>query len=150
MWAKFCDIYGPNSENRQDQYLEPNANKKRLLREYKEHGKLIVAYDFDNTVFDYHNDGCTYRQVINLLRRCHNLGFYLIVFTCNHSDKYPKIIRHLEECNIPYDSINENCPDITFAHNKLYYNILLDDRAGLRSAYRDLKYVVDVIESEEE
>lgn len=131
-----------------DQYLQPNANKQRLLKECRLHGKLIIAYDFDNTVFDYHMDGNTYNNVIDLLKRCHKLGFYLIVFTCNHEDKYEQISNYLKQCSIPYNTINENCPDIDFAHNKIYYNILLDDRAGLISAYEDLKYVVDIIEKE--
>lgn len=131
-----------------DQYLQPGANKQRLLKEYRLYGKLIIAYDFDNTVFDYHMDGSTYNNIIDLLRRCHKLGFYLIVFTCNHESKYEQISNYLKQCNIPYNAINENCLDIDFAHNKIYYNILLDDRAGLISAYEDLKYVVEIIERE--
>lgn len=131
-----------------DEYLQPGANRERLLREYRLHGKLIVAYDFDNTVFDYHMNGGTYDNIINLLNRCHKLGFYLIVFTCNHESKYEQIANYLNKSNIPYSSINENCPDIDFAHNKIYYNILLDDRAGLISAYEDLKYVVEIAEKE--
>ena len=40
------------------------ACKKRLLEEYKKYGELIVAFDYDNTIFDYHNNGGDYSCVI--------------------------------------------------------------------------------------
>lgn len=51
------------------------ACKKRLLEEYKKYGELIVAFDYDNTIFDYHNNGGDYSCVIELLKRCARLGF---------------------------------------------------------------------------
>ena len=33
------------------------ACKKRLLEEYYKYGKLIVAFDYDNTIYDYHQNG---------------------------------------------------------------------------------------------
>lgn len=84
------------------------ACKKRLLEEYKKYGKLIVAFDYDNTIFDYHNNGGDYSCVVNLLSP----------FTS--SRLFPN-------------------------SKKPYYNILLDDRAGLEESYEILKYVVDEI-----
>lgn len=75
------------------------ACKKRLLEEYKKYGELIVAFDYDNTIFDYHNNG---------------------ELQINQSSVLPKSY-------------------------KPYYNILLDDRAGLEESYEILKYVVDEI-----
>lgn len=40
----------------------------RLLAEYKEHQKLVVGFDFDNTIFDTHNNGGNYKIVIDLLK----------------------------------------------------------------------------------
>lgn len=56
------------------------ACKKRLLEEYKKYG---VAFDYDNTIFDYHNNGGDYSCVIELLKRCARLGFELVLFTCD-------------------------------------------------------------------
>lgn len=101
--------------------------------------KLIIAYDFDNTVYDYHKKGHTYDDVVALLRKAKQFGCYLIVFTSAEKERYPDIKKYLRDNNIPYDSINENCPDTSnFKGRKIYYNILLDDRAGLISAYRIL------------
>lgn len=85
--------------------------KRRLLEEYYKYGKLTVAFDFDNTIYDYHKNGGDYSEVIQLLQDCSKLGFELILFTSK----------------------------------KPYYNILLDDRAGLEESYEILKYVVDEI-----
>jgi hypothetical protein len=132
-----------------DEFLYENANKERLLEDYKKHKSLIVAYDFDNTVYDYHKKGYTYNNVISLLRECHKLGFYLIVYTCKDSSKHDFLINYLKDNSIPYDSINKNHPSTDFGGDgKLYYNILLDDRAGLISAYHDLKYVIEKVKVE--
>ena len=52
---------------------------------------------------------------------------------------------YLRENNIPYDSINEDPAFIKIPGKKVYYNILLDDRAGLPSAYKALKNAAKVI-----
>ena len=128
-----------------DPYLKSSTNISRLISEYYKYGKLIVAFDYDSTVYDYHNTGHTYDKMKELIRKAYNIGCYVIVYTCSGEERYPDIITYLKENNIPYHSINENCPDIDFAQNKLYYNILLDDRAGLASAYADLELAIDAI-----
>lgn len=127
------------------------ACKKRLLEEYHKYGKLIVAFDFDNTIFDYHNNGGDYSCVINLLRRCTMLGFEMILLSTEENEN--KIIEKQVECvqmgigNLINDMI---IPPFTSSRlfpnsRKPYYNILLDDRAGLEESYEILKYVVDEI-----
>ena len=128
-----------------DFYLDTNNCTKRLIEEYKKYKKLIIAYDFDNTVYDFHSNGYKFDKVIDLIRECYNLDFYLIVYTCSNKDRYKHIEQYLTKNNIPFNSINENSPDINFAHGKLYYNILLDDRAGLSSAYESLKECIKYI-----
>ena len=128
-----------------DFYLNSDNCTKRLIEEYKKYKKLIVAYDFDNTVYDFHSKGYNFNKVIDLIRECYSLDFYLIVYTCSNKDRYKHIEQYLTKNNIPFNSINENSPDINFAHGKLYYNILLDDRAGLSSAYESLKECIKYI-----
>jgi hydroxymethylpyrimidine pyrophosphatase-like HAD family hydrolase len=115
----------------------------RLYSDFIKHDTLIVAYDFDNTVYDYHNKGHDYSEVIELIRACHKLGFYLIVFTANTNIEFVK--KYLDGNIIPYHSINENSPFWETNSRKIGYNILLDDRAGLRSAYFQLKKVIEKI-----
>lgn len=125
-----------------DPYLDENLCIKRLIDEYNKYGKLIVAYDFDGTVYDFHNKGYNFNQLIDLLRTCHQIGFYLICFTCSEEDRYNDIKEYLIKNDIPFDSINENAPFTPFKTNKVYYNILLDDRAGLCSAVAQLQSAI--------
>lgn len=128
------------------------ACKKRLLEEYKKYKHLIVAFDFDNTIFDYHNSGGDYSCVIDLLRRCTLHGFWLILFTSEEDiDKIrEKQIKCLELGIGILDNKRVLTPpyiDSPILPNsrKPYYNILLDDRAGLEESYEILKYVIDEI-----
>ena len=43
-----------------DPYITRYPCSMRLEEEYKEHGSLFVAFDYDNTVFDYHGKGFTF------------------------------------------------------------------------------------------
>jgi hypothetical protein len=121
----------------------------RLVSEWKKYGKIVIAYDFDNTVFDYHNEGHTYPEVIELLRQCNEFGAYLVVYSSSTEDRYPFIMEYLDKNNIPYDSINETMPALNLPlGGKLYYNILLDDRAGLKSAIYQLKTSLRIMRGE--
>lgn len=118
----------------------------RLREDYLEHGSLFVAFDYDNTVFDYHNLGINYDQIVELLRDCKALGFTMILFTGNEDEKLDIIIEDLKSRKIPFDLINENPLMKT---RKPYYNILLDDRAGLFEAYTNLKKLTNEIRNKE-
>jgi len=125
-----------------DPYLDDKNCSDRLYEEYKKYGNLIVAYDYDNTVFDYHKKGYQYTELINLLKECRKLGFHLTVFTSCNDDRFPEIESYLKSNNIPYDWINDTPEFIPFKGRKVYYNILLDDRAGLSAAYNQLWTVI--------
>lgn len=114
----------------------------RLRSDYLKHKHLYVAFDYDNTVFDYHHKGVDYSKIINLLRVCKQLNFTMILFTANEGADLIKALSYLKEHAIPFDLINENPLMKT---RKPYYNILLDDRAGLEEAYLNLKKLTDEI-----
>jgi hydroxymethylpyrimidine pyrophosphatase-like HAD family hydrolase len=122
---------------RKHPYLNHATCVARLHEWYKRNGRLIVAYDFDNTVYDYHSKGHDYSEVIELLRRAKKAGCYLIVFTGNENKDF--VIRYLAENDIPYDLINEHAPFTPSKARKIYANILLDDAAGLESAFHQLE-----------
>lgn len=127
-----------------DEFLNLENSYNRLKKEYMEHGKLIIAYDFDSTVFDYHNTGSSYEMVRELIRKWKNHA-YFIVFTSSESDRFDEIRKILDELNLLYDSINEDAPFIPFKGRKVYYNILLDDRAGLAQTYGELNRLYDEV-----
>lgn len=120
----------------------------RLRGDYLKYGSLFVAFDFDNTVYDYHRAGIDYAEVIELVRECYELGFKMILFTANEGDDLMFVKNHLENIGIKYHYINEN-PEIP-GTRKPYYNVLLDDRAGLVEAYTMLRELVDQIKDEKE
>lgn len=123
--------------NSPDPYLQPGRSFQRLLDEYRRYGSLVVAFDFDNTVYDFHRQGHIHEQVIKLLRQLHAAGCYLICFTASENPTFVRTF--LTEHQIPFHSINENPPFFTGPPaSKIYYNALLDDRAGLRQVFDEL------------
>ncbi|WP_205753440.1 HAD family hydrolase [Bacillus cereus] len=130
-----------------DFYLNDSNVINRLVKEWRTHGKLIIAFDFDNTVYDFHKEGHTYHQVIELLRECKQYGAHLVVFTAKADEDFPEMIEYLKNNNIPFDDINESPDFVPFKGKKIYYNILLDDRAGLSSAYHSLKKTLEIMKT---
>ena len=123
----------------------------RLKEEYDKYGKLIVAFDFDNTIYDFHNNGGDYSEVIELLKECIKLEFDLILFTV---DEDPNKVSEKVQWLVSNDLWNYksshffiNTSPIFSRSRKPYYNILLDDRAGLEESYNILKQVIDYANS---
>lgn len=129
-----------------DPFLAEHTPVTRLHEDYLTHGNLIVAFDFDNTVYDFHHKGHTFPKVIDILKRCNMLGFTMVVFTSNKD--YKLINEHLTNIGVSYDYINESPVKACSSPEKPYFNILLDDRAGLLSAYNTLRIVIERIENE--
>jgi len=131
-----------------DKFLRDLPAIKRLVMEWVKHNNLIIAYDYDNTVFDYHNEGLEFNSMKNLLNRCKEVGATFVVYSCSPQDRHEEMKTYLSENEFPCDYINES-PIKLFddGTGKIFYNILLDDRAGLRSAYDILDEVCSVMES---
>jgi hypothetical protein len=128
-----------------DRYLSDKECIDRLLNEWEKYGLLVIAFDFDNCVFDYHDRGDKYDNVIALLRKVKKMGCHLVCFTSCDDSRFPDIKKYLNDNDIPFDSINETPDFIPFKGRKVYYNILLDDRAGLLSAYTVLNEVAELV-----
>jgi hypothetical protein len=121
----------------------------RLLTEYRTHKSLIVACDFDDTVYDFHSKGHTYDKVFRLLRNCRDLGFHIVLFTGSNPDQYEMQKRFMLDEGILIKHINENPIPLPFGnHGKMYYNVLLDDRAGLGQSIAVLEQVIEDIKME--
>jgi len=127
-----------------DPYINGEVAVNRLLKEYQEHGKLIVAVDFDGTINDFHNEGYEFPRVRDVLHRCKLHNFTIVVFTANKDHK--AIYDRCDELDIEIDGININVLPQFDGAGKIYYNILLDDRAGLGEATYILERVLDKIE----
>jgi hypothetical protein len=131
-----------------DFYLNDQNVIDRLVTEWEKYGSnFVIAYDFDDTVYDYHKKGRTYNDVVKLLGDCKLFGAHLVVFTANPEKNYPKITQYLMDNDIPFDAINET-PEfipIDIGNKKIYFNIFLDDRAGLSSSYYCLSEALEIM-----
>ena len=138
--------------NEEDPFLDEDACYRRLEQDYKKHGSIVVAVDFDNTVFDMHKKGFTFPRVVALLKRCKVLGFKIVVFSASPAERYDLINDHMRAIGIEPDGINCDVvkwvdrPELDYSRAKVFYNILLCDRAGLPSAYATLLRLVFNIE----
>jgi len=110
----------------------------RLLTEWKQHGKIIISLDFDDTIYCWNenlNNGDDVQRTINLVKQAHSTGAYIVIFTASNIERYPEIQKHCKELQIPVDAINANPITLPYGKNgKIYYNINLCDRSGLVQA----------------
>lgn len=129
-----------------DRYLFQANVVNRLLEEYERYGRIIVAYDFDSTVFDYHGKGDTFGNVMKLIRDLKPYANF-IVYTCRPEKQYDEIKEYLDVHDLPYDTINEPIVVLNGEDkgSKLFYSVLLDDRAGLFSVFTALTEVVNIL-----
>lgn len=125
---------------RTDEYLETGKSLRRLLDEYRKYGSLTIGYDFDGTVYDYHQTGATYNFVIDLLRDLKEMNCKLICWTAQNDLEF--VEKFLKENDIPFDGINTDGIPLGWDSRKPFFSALLDDRAGLKQVYDDLRMVV--------
>ena len=129
---------------------------KRLYIEYLKYGTLYIAFDFDNTIWDHDKYGNQYdyyaedsiafhEQVINLLKKCKELGMKLILWTsCSSDEEENKKNDICKYWGIEPDYLNWS--PLSPGAKKPHFNLLLDDRAGLEEAYEVLEKLVMRIE----
>ena len=127
-----------------DPFTHKEMAKKRWKTELEKYGKLIIAFDFDYTVHNYREeDNFAYDVVMQLLRDWRPYAHF-IVFTASPEERYPYIKNYLKENNIPYDKINEDILERNYTR-KIYYNVFLDDRAGLGETVEILTEILEEI-----
>jgi len=119
-----------------DSFFDMNKQVDVLLEQYHNFGKIIVAYDFDDTVYPYRGKSC--HQVQQLLRDLRPYAT-LILLTARAHERREGIEEFLKNNDIPFDFINKDPRGNEITTGKLLYNQLLDDKAGLRESYEILK-----------
>ena len=120
----------------------------RLLAEYKKYDELIVGIDFDNTIKPI-NPEHDCEEIISLLQRCsQDPKIVLCLWSiCQDEKEIEFKVNYCTERGIKIDYVNTS-PFKMGIGSKQFFNVLLDDRAGLESAYCNLKYVLDNVESQ--
>ncbi len=132
---------------RQPAYGNWRGNKyvERLIKEWLTHSKIVLAVDFDDTVsawgFKGFNANLDFKEAIDIIRLAQSIGCYVSIWSACAPDRYEYIRSYCNSNDIKVDSINENPITLPYGnHKKMYYNHLLDDRAGLKEALSMLQY----------
>lgn len=126
-----------------DEYLKPNASFIRMINEYKKHKSLVIGYDFDGTIHDFHKKGETYNQVCDLLEELKFIGCKLICWTAYKDHNY--VLEYCKKYHIPCDGINTNGIPLPWESRKPFFNYLLDDRAGLKQQFNELSLLAYLV-----
>ncbi len=126
-----------------DEFLDYNKSYKRLEDEYYKYGSLTIGLDFDGTIHDYHKNGSTYEDVIDLVRDLKKIGCKVVIWTAYKDLDYVK--NYCEEKNVPIDAINEGGIPLPWESKKPFFSALLDDRAGLLQVYKELRALANKI-----
>lgn len=123
-----------------------NKYVERLYNEWCEHGKIIIAVDFDDTLKPHKGLVNDYSvRVIALLKQCQREGCYIVINTASDKLRYEAIVHYLTTFGLIINSINENPIKLPFGnYGKVYANIYLDDRAGLLEALDILEEALDM------
>lgn len=130
----------------------PNMERyiKRLVNEWKEHKKIILCVDFDDTLSPWKFLDFNYQEVFNLIKEAKALGAYIVIFSACKEDRFPYIRQYCKETGgFEIDGINENVIELPYGNQrKIYYNHLLDDRTGLMQAMAILSIAMMRIKTE--
>lgn len=118
---------------------------KRLREEYIKYKRLIIAVDFDDTLSDFHNTGKKHDHVISVIKRWEKHAF-IYLWTARDETRQLEVIDFCYKNQIPFENINLGCPDVDFGSRKPFYNVLLDDRAGLMGVVNVLEKLIGEIE----
>jgi hypothetical protein len=103
----------------------------KLYGVYEQHQNLIIALDFDDTIFDWKNSGYDLEYIRDLVRRCQkHLNAKVILFTCREGLVLSEAIDYCNDQGIGLWGVNKN-PDHPPTSSKPFYNVLLDDKACL-------------------
>lgn len=126
------------------------AAQQRLIKEYFKHNNLVIGVDFDGTLLDTFEEGDknTQKEINKLVKKLKALqtdfNCTLCVWTANCDEE--KVRQHWDALGLKVDYYNESpVKKSHFNSVKPYFNILLDDRAGLDSSYTQIKILLKVL-----
>lgn len=125
-----------------------NKYTERLVKEWEAYGKILIAVDYDSTISVWPTIDNTedIKRTIQLLQVAYETGAHISINTCSKPDRHAEIQKHCEGLKIPIRGINVNSVDLPYGnHGKIYANIYLDDRAGLREALDILEEATYII-----
>lgn len=129
--------------------LKENRYCQRLIEEWKQYGKIIIAVDYDDTIRNWKfNSQEICDKIIEVVKLAKEVGAYITVFTACAEDRYKEIETFCNIKGLVIDSINVNPIELPYGNqNKIYANIFIDDRAGIEEAVEILEFASYTIRS---
>jgi len=111
-----------------------------LVKQCEVHSKLIIAFDYDDTVMPLNFPEALCVRPRELLVRAQEAGHILVLFSSNPDTK-----RITDMCEF-FGIYPKDNP--VFQHgNKMFYNLFLDDKCGLNETCDILEKTLDLIEA---
>ena len=95
---------------------------------------MIIAIDFDGTLHtgQYPTIGSASKNARIVMQQLKTDGHYLIIWTCREGEYKQQMEEWLRANEIPFDSINENNPDVVKRYGsdsrKIYAHLYIDDK----------------------
>ena len=139
-----------------DRYFFTEEATNRLVRDFYKHNNIIIAVDYDNTLAEFMGKGYSI-SVRSLMYKLAPLSietvpplqdkrFTIVLFTAREGEELKEAEEFCRYHRIRIDYVNESPETIPFKTRKPFYNILLDDKAGLGQAYEVLTNFLKIID----
>lgn len=110
----------------------------KLNEVYTQHGKIIIGVDFDDTIFPLNSKYEDICSNVRLLLREAKVYSTICLYTVADEQSIKYKVELMRLWGIEPDYINES--PIKLGNGvKPYFNLLLDDKAGLHQAFEVLK-----------
>lgn len=99
---------------------------------------MIIAIDFDGTIVEdaFPKIGAERNNAAACIRALKEMDHTIILWTCRSGERLTDAINWLLEHNIPFDRVNEHCPNNLAQYGdkppgtrKVYADVYIDDKA---------------------
>jgi len=115
-------------------------------------GKIIIGCDLDDTIIPYNEELKEHcKTVVDLILECQKEGIIFLINTARSERQLETAKEQVEKLGIEVHGVNQMHPewDKPYGMNgKIYANIFLDDRGGIKSTYWDLSEVLSIVKRE--
>ncbi len=113
----------------------------QLIDVYEKHGKIIIGVDFDDTVFPFNKSVANINRCNEVVEILRELKPYSIICLWSVADAQSLVYKEhiMDLYGIKPDHVNDSPLNKWGESKKVYFNIQLDDKAGLNETIQVLK-----------